>query len=195
MALLSDFIQKHRYAQIAPYIKGDVLELGCGFESQILKNHGSNITSYCGIERTERQIERLRQNHPGYSFFQRDLDREQIGIGREFDCVVMIALIEHLFNQKFVMDEIAGILRPGGIVVITTPTPFGNDVVHRMGASIGLFAKSAVDDHIVIFNRHRFRILANETGLKLKYHKYFQVYCNQLAILEKPKDPPSDTQP
>jgi hypothetical protein len=90
------------------------------------------------------------------------------------------------------MDEIAQVLRPGGIVVITTPTPLGNDVVHRLGATLGLFSKIAVDDHIVIYNRHRFKILANEIGFKLKFYRYFQFYCNQLAILEKPRNQLSD---
>lgn len=185
MALLSKFIAKQRYTKIAPYIKGDVLDLGCG-NAQVLGSYGLKISSYCGIERSAQQIEKLKQKYPGASFFQRDLDCDRFEINRKFDCVLMIALIEHLFNQKIIMDEIVQVLRPGGIVIITTPTPFGNDVVHRLGSAIGLFAKSAVDDHIVIYNRHRFKILANEIGLKLKHHKYFQVYCNQMAILEKP---------
>jgi SAM-dependent methyltransferase len=195
MALLSNFIQKHRYAQIASYIKGDVLELGCGVESYVLKNHSSSISSYCGIERSATHIARLRQRHPDNTFFQRDLDRNPLELDRKFDCVLMIALIEHLFNQRIVMDEIAQVLKPGGVVVITSPTPFGNDVVHRLGAAIGLFARSAVDDHIVIFNRLRFRILTKEVGLNLKRHEYFQIYCNQMAILEKPKDQSAESQP
>ena len=83
------------------------------------------------------------------------------------------------------MEEVCKVLKPGGIVAITTPTPFGNDVIHRAGASLRLFAKSAVDDHIVIYNRKRFEILAKEVRLHLKYHNYFQGFCNQLAILEK----------
>lgn len=186
MALLSGIIQKQRYAQIASYIRGDVLELGCGSGSYLLTNYSSSIGSYCGVERSARQIERLRERHPGFAFFQLDLDRDPLSLDQKFDCVMMIALIEHLFNQRFVMDQIARVLKPGGIVVITTPTPFGNDLVHRLGAGIGLFAKSAVDDHIVIYNRLRFGILADETGLHLKHHEYFQLRCNQMAILEKP---------
>jgi 2-polyprenyl-3-methyl-5-hydroxy-6-metoxy-1,4-benzoquinol methylase len=95
----------------------------------------------------------------------------------------MIALIEHLFNQQHVMSEVANVLKPDGVVVVTTPTPFGNDIVHRLGAKAGLFAKSAVDDHIVIYNHHRFCIMAREVGLKLKYYRTFQLFCNQLAVL------------
>ena len=187
MALLSRLIADQRYKKIAPYIKGDVLDLGCG-NALVLSKYGSNITYYCGIERSAEAVDRLKHQYPAVSFISRDLDCERLEINRKFDCVLMIALIEHLFNQKFVMDEISRVLKPGGIVLITTPTPFGNDIVHRLGAAIGLFSESAVDDHIVIYNRHRFRILANETRLNLKYHKYFQNYCNQIAILEKPRN-------
>lgn len=183
MPLLTKLIANQRYVKIASHIKGDVLDLGCG-GAQVLENYSSRISSYYGIERSVQQVKKLKQKHPGAFFVQRDLDCDRFEINKKFDCVLMIALIEHLFNQKFVMDEIVQVLKPGGIVVITTPTPIGNDVVHRLGAAFGLFAKAAVDDHIVIYNRHRFKILSNEIGLKLKYHRYFQIYCNQIAILE-----------
>jgi hypothetical protein len=54
------------------------------------------------------------------------------------------------------------------------------------GGYLGLFSKSAIDDHIVIYNHHRFKILAHEVNLRLKSHTYFQMGCNQLAILQKP---------
>jgi SAM-dependent methyltransferase len=184
MALFSKVIADRRYAKIASYIKGDVLELGCG-NAQILAKYGSNIATYCGVERSAKLVEKLSQKYPRMSFVQCDLDRDQLAIDRTFDCVLMIAIIEHLFNQQFVMDKVAQMLKPGGIIVITTPTPFGNDIVHGLGAALGIFYKSAVDDHIVIYNRHRLKILANEIGLKLNHHEYFQFYCNQVAILEK----------
>lgn len=183
MALLSNFIAKKRYAMVAPYLNGDVLDLGCG-RAQLLEFYGSQINSYSGVERTAQQAEKLKLKYPESNFFSCDLDSERIEIGKKFDCVLMVALIEHIFNQKFVMDNIKQVLKPNGIVIITTPTPIGNDLVHRVGAALGLFAKSAVDDHIVIYNRHRFKILADEVGLTLKYHTYFQIYCNQVSILE-----------
>ena len=184
MPIFTKYISNQRIAKISPYIKGDVLDLGCD-NAQVLKKYRSKINSYCGVERSAKRIEKLKNNHPEASFIQCDLDNERLKIDKKFDCVLMIALIEHLFNQKFVMDQIAKILKPSGYIVITTPTPIGNDVVHRLGASIGLFSKVAVDDHIVIYNRHRFRILSKEIGLELKIHKFFQFHCNQIAILEK----------
>lgn len=184
-ALLSPFIARQRYARIEGFLKGDVLDLGCG-RGQIWEKYGSRLNSYMGVEKSPQRIEQLNQKFPNVSFFRCDLDLEPLHLDKKFDCVLMIALIEHLFNQRFVMEGISQVLRPGGEIIITAPTPLGNDLVHRIGASMGLFAKSAVDDHIVLYNRHRFHILANEMGLSLKYHRYFQLFCNQMAVLEKP---------
>lgn len=187
MALLSPHLTRARTAVIAPYIHGDVLDLGCGsYETaKIFKQHGDRMSYYCGIERSEESVRRLSEHYPSGHFFAKDLDHDRLELNREFDCILMIALIEHLFNQQHVMSEVANALKPGGIVVITTPTPFGNDIVHRLGAKAGLFAKSAVDDHIVIYNHHRFRIMAREVGLQLKHYRTFQFFCNQLAVLSK----------
>ena len=72
-------------------------------------------------------------------------------------------------------------------MVLTTPTPFGNDVVHCLGAKVGLFSSVAADDHIAIFNRKRPEIFAGEFGLELVEHRTFQVGCNQVAVLQRPR--------
>jgi SAM-dependent methyltransferase len=193
MALLTPHLTRARTARIAPYIRGDVLDLGCGSHgtASIYEQYGERMTHYCGIERSEESVRKLSERYPSGRFFARDLDRDQLGLNRKFDCILMIALIEHLFNQQHVMSEVVNALKPAGIVVMTTPTPFGNDIVHRLGANMGLFAKAAVDDHIVIYNHHRFRLMAGEVGLELKSYHTFQLFCNQLAVLSKAASPES----
>jgi SAM-dependent methyltransferase len=184
MGLLTRYLMNARMSRIGPYVKGDVLDLGCG-GADILQKYGSGIRSYCGVERSEESIAALQQRFPDATFFARNLDQDTLNLGRCFDTVLMVALIEHLFNQKHVMDQVAAALKPGGSIVLTTPTPFGNDVVHRLGASIGLFSKLAVDDHIVIYNHHRMKLLAKETGLELVRYYTFQLGCNQFAVFSK----------
>lgn len=187
MPLFSELLAQRRHATIARHVRGDVLDLGCG-NARTFEYFGSRLSSYCGIEREAEQIDYLRERFPEAMFLCRDLDSERLDLPATYDCIVMTAIIEHLFNQRFVMEQVADALRPGGVVLATTPTPLGNDLVHKVGAAIGLFAKSAVEDHIVIYNRHRFQILAREVGLHLRYHRYFQLFCNQIAVLEKPPE-------
>lgn len=182
MAILSKYLQGARLARIKPYLKGDILDLGCA-NARVLRDCGSRISHYCGIERSPRKVKQLKKEFPDACFHQCDLDADRLALDRQYDCILMTALIEHLFNQKHVMSEVKRALKPEGVILITTPTIFGNDIVLRLGAALGLFAKSVVDNHIVIYNRHRFIILAKEIGLELRQHRTFQLFCNQLAVL------------
>ena len=182
MAILSKYLQRARLKKISPFLRGDVLDLGCA-NARVLRDYGSRISHYCGIERSLRKVKQLKKEFPEACFHQCDLDVDRLPLDRQYDCILMLALIEHLFNQKHVMTEVKRALKPEGVVLITTPTVFGNNIVHRLGAVLGLFAKSVVDNHIVIYNRHRFICLAEEVGLELRQHQMFQLFCNQLAVL------------
>ena len=185
MTLLSGYLSKTRNERITSHVRGDVLDIGCGPGS--LKNRmAGQIANYTGIDYDPEVIEQARQAHPDARFEVVNIDREPLPFENEFDTIVMVAVIEHIFNLGILGESLARALKPGGRVVFTTPTPFGNDVVHRFGAAIGLFSKVAADDHIVIFNRKRFEIFAHECGLRVAEHRLFQLGCNQLAVLEKP---------
>ncbi len=182
MPLLSEHIRNIRLDKVKPLIQGDVLDLGCG--SALAKTRfAAQIRRYVGVERDKILVEGLTQKFPDAEFHVRDLDIDPLNFGTSFDTVLMLALIEHVFNQKQLLGEVVKSLKPGGKIIITTPTVFGNDVVHRIGSAFGLFAKTAVDDHIVIFNRKRLDILANEFGLRLAAYSKFELGCNQLAVM------------
>ncbi len=185
MGVLSGKLQRARLNQAAPWVHGDVLDLGCG-PSEILDRVGDRITSYTGIDLKETRVARVQRMYPDHRFFQRNLDDDAIALDRQFDTVLMLALVEHIYNQKHLFQEITGVLKPGGAIVITTPTPFGNDIVHSLGARAGLFSKIAADDHVVIYNRNRFEIVARDFGLTLAHYRTFQLGCNQLAVLKRP---------
>ena len=117
MALLSTFIASQRYAEVTPYIKGNVLELGCQ-NSLLLGNSNYNISKYYGVEKSTNLVNKLTKQYPDATFLQRDLDRDTLGLDNIFDCVLMVALIEHLYNQKFVFEGVARALKSGGIAAI-----------------------------------------------------------------------------
>jgi SAM-dependent methyltransferase len=185
MALLSAYLSKTRYARIVPHVRGDVLDIGCQ-HGQLRAHAAERINRYAGIDLSEEDIRQARRAHPDCEFKALNIDDEPLGYEAAFDTIVLCAVIEHIFNLKHLGQGLALALRPGGRVILTTPTPFGNDVVHNLGAKLGLFSQVAVDDHIVIFNRKRLQIFAGEAGLVLAAHKLFQLGCNQFAILEKP---------
>jgi SAM-dependent methyltransferase len=184
MAFLSNMLTGWRHRMIAPYLKGDVLDIGCG-NAVILCQYKEKIHRYVGVEFYPAHVAHLSEQFPEAVFIRRDLDQDALSLDELFDTILLIAIIEHIWNQKFLFEQIINMLNPGGKIVITTPTPFGNDIVHPLGATIGIFAQAAVDDHIVIYNKQRFKNLAKEFGLRLETYKRFQFLSNQLAVIGK----------
>lgn len=184
MPLLTKFLVGSRMKKIEPYISGDVLDLGCN-NAAVYQQHSAKIERYAGVDISQDNVSLLGASFPNASFYSRDLDEDRLDFGDSFDVVLMVALIERLFNQKHIMKQVFSTLKPGGRVVITTPTPFDNDVVHKIGASLGLFSRVAAADHIVVFNKKRLGLLAQETGFLVDEYRTFQFGCNQLCILKK----------
>ena len=184
MGYLSHHLAEVRLGKVGPFVRGDVLDLGCG-TAEVAKRYGDQIDCYVGVDMRQNVIDKNKSDLPGCEFHCLRLDDANLHLSRQFDAILMVALIEHIFNQKLFFEQAAKHLKPNGSILITTPTPLGNDVVHRLGAQVGLFARSAADDHIVIYNKHRFHILASEVGLRLDHYETFEFGCNQFAILRK----------
>lgn len=186
--ILSNYLSKARSKKIIPFLKGNVLDIGCGQAAnyRLSKELDLPIQSYTGIEYDPKRIKSLKIEFPEAKFFAVDLDKEEIPKEKQYDTILLLAVVEHIFNLKFLFEQIYDLLEDGGVVVITTPSPFGNDFVHKIGTMLGLFDKEGgQEDHIVIFNKKRLQILANEVGLVVDKYQRFQLGCNQLAVFKK----------
>lgn len=184
MGILSERIKRSRLRRVAPHVRGDVLDIGCG-PALLLAESGAAIASYTGIDHNAGRIAALQRQYPQHRFHCKDLDEDVLECGRKFDTVLLIAVIEHVYNQKHLLKQLVPLLTPEGRIIITTPTPFGNDVVHRIGAALGLFSKDAAHDHIVLYNRRRFEMISRDFGLSLVEYRRFQCGCNQIAVLRR----------
>jgi SAM-dependent methyltransferase len=169
---------------VSQYIEGDVLDLGCG-SGQIFSKYNKKIKRYVGVDYDKTISSNNFRKYPNAIFLHKDLDVENLNLKYSFDVILMLALVEHIFNQKKLFIEAKKYLKPKGIILITTPSPFANDYIYSLGCKIGLFANSANDDHIVIYNKKRFTVLANEIELKLICFKYFEFGLNQFVIFKK----------
>jgi SAM-dependent methyltransferase len=177
--LLSRLIQERRYQVSRSFIDGDILELGCGTATITEALHPGQ--SYTGIEYGPRIMEWLKQNRPGYDFYRYDLDRDEINLDRQFDTILMVAVIEHLADPRHILRQMPRLLRPGGRLVITTPTPFGN-LIHSIGVNLGLFYKTAAQDHKHIYDQVSLPHLLKECGLEVIKYRSFILGGNQLCV-------------
>jgi SAM-dependent methyltransferase len=102
-----------------------------------------------------------------------------------FDAVVMLATLEHIREKDPLGRECFRLLRPGGRVIITVPSPRVDHIVHLL-CRLGLADGMSLDEHhgfdpkttAEIFTRH---------GLVLEKQKRFQLGLNYLFVFRKPE--------
>ncbi len=183
MALLSNYIRRVRIDKALPYVKGEVLDLGCGY-ADVLHLVPERITRYCGVDCNANNVARLQKKFPSHEFLCRDLDVDTIASDQKYDVVLLLAAIEHIYNQKHLLEQILANLKPEGKIIITTPTPWG-DFVHRLASKFKLLAGTADDRHIVIYNKKRFQIVSNDFHLKMETYRRFEIGSNQFVVFSR----------
>jgi GT2 family glycosyltransferase/SAM-dependent methyltransferase len=113
----------HRYLWAADLAAGRcVLDLGSGegFGAALLAGSAARVL---GIDVDDRTVEHSGRTYQSANLeFRRGDARSLVDVGDgEFDLVVAFELIEHLEEQQEVLGEIARVLRPGGILIMSTP--------------------------------------------------------------------------
>lgn len=185
-APLTRWLANARTKRVASFLHGDVLELGCG-ASLVLQSKTMQraVTSYTGVEALPESVEVLKKKYPETKFLSFDLDTAPWPVERRFDCVLALAVVEHLWNLKGLFQQVGDHLKHHGTFVLTTPTPWGNHVILKSLSHTRLVRKDVIDDHVTIFSKQLFRHACGEFGFDLVYYRRFQFGGNQLVVIRK----------
>lgn len=108
------------YVAAGPYVKGDVLEVGCG-EGRGIQLLMTNATSFTAVDKIKPVIDRLQQTHPHARLISMNIPPLAGLKDNSYDLIVSFQVIEHINDDKLFLKEIHRVLKPGGISLITTP--------------------------------------------------------------------------
>ena len=142
--------------------RGRVLDLGCssGLLSSRLRDLGHEVTGVDSLELpgVRRRVDR---------FVQADLDAglpEAVTAARPYDVVLAADVLEHVRSPEDLLDEIRGVLVPGGTLLLSVPN-FGH-WYSRGRTTLGLFD---YDQRGILDNGHvRFMM---RRGLRRRLHR------------------------
>lgn len=108
------------YYLAEPYIRGSLLELGCG-EGRGVKLLAPKCEQYLGLDKIGEIISSLQNRYPLLVFKEAIFPPFSFLDDNTFDTIVSFQVIEHIKDDKTFLEEIYRVLKPGGKAIITTP--------------------------------------------------------------------------
>ncbi len=187
--LLEPFLARLRARKanrlIPPHLRsGRILDIGCGSFPYFLAH-----TSFAEKFAMD-QAERPAAAPTGVQWFTLDLHRvEHFPFpDSHFHAVTMLAVIEHLDPDRLVnlFREIRRTLVPGGMLVLTTPAPWSDSLLHTM-ARIGLVSEEEIEEHQFPYSLPLIGWYFGAAGFdvrKLRFG-YFEAWLNLWAVAER----------
>ncbi len=173
--LLSPWLREKRLSAARPYLRGRVLDFGCGSGALAALVPSDR---YLGVDRDEPSLQQALMQFPQHRFTA-DMPAPE----DKFDSVISLAVIEHVSDPAGLLDSLSAHLRESNEarLVVTTPHP-SVDWVHDLGAAIGLFSKHANEEHEALLDRGKLESAGRHAGLKLVAYRRFLLGANQIAV-------------
>ncbi len=170
------FLSQHAIKKHLPATAGlDILELGCGYRAKLLTSLPGKHRKVVGVDF---QISPELKIDPRFVFIESSIEQAVISLDEtSFDVVLLISVLEHLWEPAEVLKHCHRLLRPGGILLVNVPTWRGKAFLEFSAFKIGTSPKMEMDDHKMYYNKRDLWPLLVRAGFKpslimLNYHKF-----------------------
>ena len=182
MKTLDRVLQRWRIAKARPYIRqgAHVLDVGCA-DGALFRQLNGLIGKGIGIDSELEQSIDQRHFRLIAGRFPDDLPSE----AGPFEVITMLAVFEHLPLEHLsrTVEACARVLVPGGLVVLTVPSPAVDQILDGL-KRLRLLDGMSLEEH------HEFDVdtvpaLFSQGGFRLVTAKRFQLGLNNLFVFEK----------
>ncbi len=180
MKALDRILQAWRIAKALPYVRtgARLLDVGC-FDLALLRKARPRVSRAVGIDPLAEPVTGEIQVVQGTLPHGHPFGSEQ------FDCITMLAVLEHVSDVPALAAECRHLLAPGGRVVLTVPHPLVDRVLDVL-ARLRLIDGMSLDEHHG-FERSATAPAFESAGLALVRRRLFQFGLNCLYVFEKPR--------
>jgi 2-polyprenyl-3-methyl-5-hydroxy-6-metoxy-1,4-benzoquinol methylase len=148
----------------------EVLEIGCAGQSYKFRVHQMikkcNPSYLMGIDIQEEEIERGKKQ--GFNVMVGNIEDDLLlmDIDKKFDVVVMTEVIEHLNNTGLAIGNIWNLMKPNGVLIITTPNCFAPKWLQQLKDK----GKTNTNvDHVMWFDRQTLVSLFGRHNMKIDF--------------------------
>lgn len=182
MKALDHLLQRWRAAKASPFVQeGDrLLDVGC-HDRVLIDKVLAKLRSATGVDAL------LEPASEGKVALLRGLFPDDFDFAAEtFDCICILAVLEHVEDPAALARECHRVLAPGGRVVLTVPHPFVDEIID-WGIRLRILDGMAAEEHHA-FDVSLTRPTFVDCGFRLVRERRFQLGLNRLFVFEKPID-------
>lgn len=171
-------IAQVRYRAIEPYAHGDVVcDIGCGQEAAFLKQYSFRFREAYGIDH------RISDQVIGNIVLKNNRNTDLIELPDNFcDTVFMLALLEHLEKPQKMFDEAYRILKPNGVLVLTTPTRAAKPVLEIMAFQLHMINREEILEHKHYYSKDEIYVLFEKCGFCDPHYRTISFGMNSIAM-------------
>ncbi len=186
--IMGDADDSYDFSHIEPFLQArearpwipsgaKVLDIGC-HEGEFLRSLRGRIGPSVGIDPLAKPTE-----GSNYQILARFFTEPAPFPDASFDSIVLLATLKHIRDKEPLGRECHRLLRPGGRVIITVPSPFVDHIVYflcRMNLADGM----SLDEHHG-FDPSTTAYIVDHHGFALEYRRKFQIGLNHLYAFRK----------
>jgi len=183
--ILDKIISWMRLGEVVRYVykNDEILDFGCGHQAYLLSAVKDKIKKGIGID-YDCKGKKIAPNIEIRNFhFKTKLPF----IDKSFNRIFLLAVIEHMevYSSALLFHEFSRLLKPGGQIILTTPTSFGKTILEFLAFKLNVISRLEVGDHKKYYNKKDLENLANNYGLKIESYKTFMFGGNSICVLVK----------
>lgn len=183
--LIDTFISWMRFRRVLPHLSPDdtVLDFGCGYQVYLLDHVKGRIKKGVGLD-YDVETKKIGTNIQTRNF---KFSNRLPFTNYTFNVIFMLAVIEHIEVSKVpkLIREMRRILKPGGRIVLTTPTRRGKLILEFLAFKLSVISKEEVGDHKKYYDKKDIDTFCKNYGLTLKTYRTFWFGLNSFVVIEK----------
>lgn len=187
--LLENFLAKKRTDKANSFIlksfrKGRVLDIGCGTYPFFLIN--TDFNEKYGVD-PSLKLSKIKDKNLNLKVF--DVTSGRLPFKDDFfDTITMLAVFEHIDNKKlnFVISQARRVLKKNGILIITTPAPWSDKILHLM-AKYKLISAEEIHEHKHNYSNSKIKDIIKDAGFKKDKIRsgFFEFRLNMWFVVKK----------
>lgn len=167
-----------------------IVDMGCGPKLRFYHFAQKNklqIEKYIGVDPLiEKSLFDEFKNHQVINIVNKPVDKKISIKDNTADYVVAFAFFEHIDHPKEILAECYRILKPGGKIILTTPTFAAKSVLEFLSYKLGLISRREIEEHKQYFDEYTLRKIAPSKVRRSQIsHQYFEMWMNNLLVIQK----------